>query len=63
MDLMKRWSMPVRNGKVPILVFMGTLATDDRDRAMKIIWEIMVLLGYCVYGGLSRGCLRLTLSL
>ena len=25
---------------------------------MKIIWELMVLLGYRIYEGLSRGCLR-----
>ena len=43
---------------------MGTLTTDDRhNKVMKIIGEFMVLLGYRIYGGLSRGCLRPTLSL
>ena len=50
MDLMIRWSPTVRNRRVPILVFMGTSATDDRDKEMTIIWEFMVLLGYHMYG-------------
>ena len=62
MDLRKRWSMPVRNGRVPILVFKGTLATDDRDKVIKIIWEFMVLLGYRIHGGLSGGFLRPTVA-
>ena len=49
-DLMKRWIMTVWNRRVTILVFMGTLATDDRDKVMKIVGEFMVLLGYRMYG-------------
>ena len=45
------------------IVFVGILAnTDDRDKAMDITREFMVLLGYRkdLYGGSSRGCLRPT---
>ena len=48
-DLMKRWIMTVWNRRVTILVFMGTLATDDRDKVMEIVGEFMVLLGYRMY--------------
>ena len=47
MDLMKRWSTTVRNRIVPILVFMGTLATDDRDKELMTIWEFMILREHC----------------
>ena len=56
MDLMIRWSTTVRNTVEEYcthlgLVFMGTLATDDRDKELKTIWEFMVLreyrMGHC----------------
>ena len=46
MDLMIRWSATVRNRRLPISVFMGTLATDDRDKDLKAIWEFVVLREY-----------------
>ena len=47
MDLMIRWGTTVRNNRVPISGFMGTLAaTDDRDKELKTIWESMVLREY-----------------
>ena len=46
MYLMIRWSTTVRNRRVPISFFMGTLATDDQDKELKIIWEFMVLREY-----------------
>ena len=47
MDLMICWSTTVRNRKVPISVFMETLATDDRDnKELKTIWQFMVLREY-----------------
>ena len=52
MDLMTRWSTTVRNRKVPILVFMVTLATDDRDKEMTIIWKFMFPLGYHILWGI-----------
>ena len=51
-DLMIRWSTTVRNRKVPILVFMETLGTDDRDKEMTIIWEFMFPLGYHILWGI-----------
>ena len=60
MDLMIRWTTTVRNSLVPILVFMGTLATDDRDKEMTIIWEFMVFLGY---GDCHENVMRPTWSL
>ena len=37
MDLMIHWSTTVRDRRVPISVFMGTLATDDRLKELKTI--------------------------
>ena len=50
MDLMKRGSTTVRNRRVSILILMGALATDNRDKGMTIVWEVMVLLGYRTWG-------------
>ena len=46
MCLMERWSTTVRNKRVPISAFMGTLATDDPDKELTTIWEFMVLREY-----------------
>ena len=46
MDLIIRWSTTVRNRRVPNSVFKGTLATDNRDKEMKTIWEFIVLREY-----------------
>ena len=50
MDLIIRWSTTVRNRRVPILVFVGTLANEDRDKEM----TIMVLLEYRVWANVTR---------
>ena len=42
-----RWSTSVRNRRVPISVFMGTLATDDRDKELTI-WNL------CFFGIAGR---------
>ena len=62
MDLMIRWSTTVRNRRVPISVIMGTLATDDRDKHLKTIWEFMVLREYRM-GNCHENVMRSTWSL
>ena len=46
MDLMIRLGTAVRNGRVPTSGFMGTFATDDRDKELKTIWKSVVLREY-----------------
>ena len=52
MDLMIRWSTIARQFGIEEypyiigLVFMWTLAIDDRDKELKTLWEFMVLWEY-----------------
>ena len=62
MDLMIRWGTAVRNDRrVPISGFMGTLATDNRDKELKqhTIWESKVLREYRM-GDCHEGVMRPT---
>ena len=43
MDLMKPCSTTVRKRRVPISIYVGTLATDDRDKELMTSWESMIL--------------------
>ena len=49
----------VRNRMVPISVFMGTLATDDRDKELTTIWEFMILREFCMWVGHYPFCLSI----
>ena len=62
MDLMICWGTTVRNRRVPISGFMVNLATDDRDKELKIIWESMVL-RKCRMGNCHEEVMRPTWSL
>ena len=62
MDLMIRWSTTVQNRRVPTSVFLGALATDDRDKELKTIWEFMALREFSI-GDCHEDVMRPTWSL
>ena len=58
-----RWGTTVQNRRVPISVFMGTLATDDQDnKELTANWEFLVFREYRM-GDWHENVMRPTCSL